>query len=125
MLDMANELKGTAAGFGGGAGTAAGFGGGGGGFVAFKHAACPFGLGFGGRGRGGVAFAILLRRGMGTAPGEELGTSPPSLSEPERSALRREGGLEESRKISLRDDPRRGRTRPPPCHFLSFFTYCA
>ena len=91
MLDTANELKGAAAGFGGGAGTAAGFGGGGGGFFALKHAACPFGFGFGGGGGGGVAVALLLCRGKGTAPDEELGASPPSLSEPERSAHRRDG----------------------------------
>ena len=124
MLDTANKLNGGAGGFGGGAGTAAGFGGGGGGFP-LKHAACPFGFGFGGGGGGGAALALLLRRGKGTAPDEELGASPPSLSELERSAHRREGGLQKFLEISLRDDSRSGWTRPPPSHFRCFFTYCA
>ena len=91
MLDMVNELNGGVGGFGGSGGTAAGFGGGGGGFLALKHAACPFGFGFGGGGGGGVTLALLLRRGKGIAPDEELGAAPPSLSEPERSAHRRDG----------------------------------
>ena len=91
MLDTANELKGAAAGFRGGAGIAAGFGGGGGGFFALKHAACPFGFGFGGGGGGGATLALLLHRGKEIAPDEELGVSPPSLSEPGRSAHRRDG----------------------------------
>ena len=82
MLDTAYELKGGVVGFGGGAGTAAGFGGGGGGFLALEHAACPFGFGFGGGGGGGGTLALLLRRGKEIAPDEELGVSPPSLSEP-------------------------------------------
>ena len=76
---------------GGGAGTAAGFRGDGGGFLALKHAACPFGFGFGGGGGGGVTLALLLPRGKEFAPDEELGVSPPSLLEPERSAHRRDG----------------------------------
>ena len=91
MLDTANELNGGAGGFGGGAGTAAGFGGGGGGFLALKHTACPFSFGFGGGGGGGATLARLRRRGKESAPDDKLGASPPSLSEPERSAHRREG----------------------------------
>ena len=91
MLDTAYELKGGVGGFGGGAGTAAGFGGGGGGFLALGHAARPFGFGFGGGGGGGGTLALLLRRGKEIAPDEELGVSPPSLSEPGRSAHRGDG----------------------------------
>ena len=86
--DTAYELKG---GVDGGAGTAAGFGVGGGGFIALGHAARPFGFGFGGGGGGGGTLALLLRRGKEIAPDEELGVSPPSLSEPGCSEHRRDG----------------------------------
>ena len=91
MVDTAYELKDGVGGFGGGAGTAAGFGGGGGGFLALGHAARPCGFGFGGGGGGGGTLALLLRRGPETAPDEELGASPPSLSEPGCSEHRRDG----------------------------------
>ena len=89
--DTAYELEGGVDGFGGGAGIAAGFGGGGGAFLALGHAARPFSFGFGGGGGGGGALALLLRRGAATAPDEELGVSPPSLSDPGCSDRRRDG----------------------------------